>query len=256
MLSVVIPSYKEPLVAKTVASLLDNARGDIEVTVVFDGCDPVDLPKDSRVHTLILNKNRGMRGAINAAVAVSTGEYLMRTDDHCMFAEGYDTVILNSIKDDEIVVPRRYFLDTDKWKVMDIPHIDYEKLIIDKTHNKFSGARWSSRTKERKDTPIDETMAMQGSCWFMKRSWWDTVIIELQSEGYGTHYQDSHEMVFKTWKAGGRLMINKNTWYAHKHRSFPRTHHYSNEKSRASWEYALGVWGDFYKDEIVPKWGI
>lgn len=257
MLSVVIPCYKDPLVFNTVDSILQNAEGDIEVIVTLDGAELDREFTDPRVKTILFNETRGMREAINAAVAIADGEYLMRTDAHCMFADRFDTIIINSIKENEIVVPRRYFLDPDKWEVMlDIPPVDYEKLVIDTKHNKFAGVRWSKRAEERKDIPIDETMAMQGSCWVMPHKWWDDVIVNLQSEGYGTHYQDSHEMVFKTWKAGGRLMVNKNTWYAHKHRKFPRTHNYSNELSRASWDYALETWGDYYQNEIRPKWGV
>ena len=102
---------------------------------------------------------------------------------------------------------------------------------------------------------IDDTMAMQGSCWIMKRTWWDQIIGELQSEGYGTHYQDSIEMVFKTWQAGGRLLVNKNTWFAHKHRSFKRTHNYGGTEADASFAYALNLWKDYY--EIIRKqWGV
>lgn len=31
---------------------------------------------------------------------------------------------------------------------------------------------------------VDETFAMQGSCWLMKRSWWDKVIGELDTKEY------------------------------------------------------------------------
>jgi hypothetical protein len=41
-------------------------------------------------------------------------------------------------------------------------------------------------------------------------------------------------MVFKTWKAGGKLMLNKNTWHAHKHRSFARTHNNGTEENPAN----------------------
>jgi len=99
-------------------------------------------------------------------------------------------------------------------------------------------------------------MMMQGSCWFMPRSWWDKVVVELDSSGFGSHYQDQLEMVFKTWQAGGRLMVNKNTWFAHKHRKFSRTHHYSNEKARASWDHGLKTHGAYYEDVIRPKWKI
>ena len=245
-------------------SLLDNSElGDeLEIIPVLDGCwlDP-PIPDDDRVRVVHLGKNVGMRGAINAGVKVARGEYLMRTDAHCIFGNGYDRILTLQTADDWIVTPRRYFLDPDKWEVMDTPPIDYMKLKIvrignDKEGwvNKFSGVDWQKRTQERLNIPIDETMAMQGSCWVMKRSWWDKVIGELQDEGYGTHYQDSHEMVFKTWKAGGKLMVNKNTWHAHKHRKFPRTHGYGGQPARDSFAYAIDVWKDYFEKEVLPRW--
>lgn len=256
MLSIIIPSYKDPLLQKTIDSLLENAEGEIEIIAILDGYWPnPPLRDDKRLKIIHLGKNRGMRGAINAGVSIAKGEYLMRTDEHCIFGKGYDRILTESIEDNWIVTPRRYFLDPVKWEVMDIPPVDYEKLIIDKKRNKFSGIDWKSRTQERKDIMIDETMAMQGSCWVMSRKNWDNAIGELSSEGYGTHYQDSVEMVFKTWKMGGKIMVNKNTWFAHKHRDFPRTHNYSGELADASFSYSLNVWGDYY-NEIKEKWGI
>jgi GT2 family glycosyltransferase len=196
-----------------------------------------------------------MRGAINAGVSISRGEFLMRTDEHCIFAKGYDLILTESCQDDWIMTPRRFFLDPVKWAVMDLPYIDYERLVI-QDGIKFTGQPWRSRTKERRDIMVDETMAMQGSCWLMKRTWWDKVIGELQSEGYGTHYGDSHEMVFKTWQAGGKLMVNKNIWFAHKHRSFPRTHGYGGKEARNGWSYSFNIWKDYYEKEIKPKWKI
>jgi hypothetical protein len=103
-------------------------------------------------------------------------------------------------------------------------------------------------------------MAMQGSCWLMKRNWWDKIIGKLQNEGYGPHYQDSHEMVFKTWQACGKLMVDKNTWHAHKHRTFPRTHNNGTPENPSNneqcWTYSLSVWRDYFEKEIKPKWGV
>jgi glycosyltransferase involved in cell wall biosynthesis len=256
MVSIIIPSYKDPLLQKTIDDLLAKAEGQIEIVVVLDGYWPKDFNwSDSRLRIVHLGKNRGMRDAINAGVKVSTGEFIMRVDEHQMFGQGYDRILTETFEDNWIVTPRRYFLDTVKWEVMDLPPNDYNKLIIDGNREKFSGVDWKSRAKERKDIPIDETMAMQGSCWIMKRSWWDKVIGELQSEGYGTHYGDSHEMVFKTWKAGGKLMVNKNTWHAHKHRDFPRTHNYGTKEALPGWQYSLNLWGEYYQ-EIKRRWQI
>lgn len=259
-LSVIIPSYKDPLLHKTIDSLLDNAEGEIEIIAVLDGYWP-DKPirNDDRVKLIHLGKNRGMRRAINAGIDISKGEYLMRTDEHASFGKGYDVILTRNLEPNWIVTPRRYFLDPVKWEVMDIPPVDFMNLKIVNVGNdvrKFSGVERPGNDKE----PIQESMAMQGSCWVMRRSWWDKVIGELQNEGYGPHYQDSHEMVFKTWKNGGKLMVNKNTWHAHKHRDFPRTHNNGTPENpsnnEACWAYSLSVWEDYYQSEIKPKWGI
>lgn len=255
MLSVIIPSYKDPLLHKTIDSLLDNAKGEIEVVVVLDGYWPVvPIKDDKRIVIVHLGKNRGMRGAINAGVLASKGEFLMRVDEHQDFGKGYDVILTKDLKDNEIVSPRRYFLDPVKWEKMDIEPVDYCDLLImgDGENRKFTGLTNSKVAEERKDIMIDETFAIQGSCWVMKRSWWDKVIGELQVEGYGPLYQDSHEMVFKTWKAGGKLMVNKNTWHAHKHRSFKRTHNNGTKENPSNnakcFAYSLSVWEDYYNE--------
>ena len=258
-LSVIIPSWKDPLSMNTIRSLLDNAEGDIEIIDVLDGYWPdFELIQDPRVRYIHLGRNRGMRGAINAGVDISRGEYLMRTDEHCSFGKGYDRILTETCEPNWIVTPRRYFLDVVKWEVMDIPPVDFMKLKITNVAEgvrKFSGAESPGDDSK----PIQESMAMQGSCWLMRRKWWDEVIGELQVEGYGPLYQDSHEMVFKTWKAGGKLMVNKNTWHAHKHRNFPRTHNNGTKENpsnnEACWKYSLEQWEPYY-EEIKETWKI
>jgi hypothetical protein len=259
-LSVIIPSYKDPLATKTIRSLLDNSGlGDeLEIIDVWDGFYPdFEIVEDPRVKYVHLGSNRGMRGAINAGVLVSKGEYIMRTDEHCMFGDRYDLILTSQMEDNWIVSPRRYFLDVVKWEVMDIPPVDFMKLKIvnaGKGVRKFSGVE----AKGDDSQPIQETQAIQGSCWCMSRKWWDNVIGELQTEGYGPLIQDSHEMSFLTWKAGGKLLMNLNTWYAHKERRFPRTHNNGTKENpancEAGYKYALDMWEKYYTEELVPKW--
>ena len=47
-----------------------------------------------------------------------------------------------------------------KWQVIAGEPIDYEKLVIEKTHGKFHGVEWTTRSKVRHDFAIDEDMAM------------------------------------------------------------------------------------------------
>ena len=255
MLSIVIPSYKDPLLHKTINSLLENAEGEVEVIPVLDSYWPIQpIKNDPRIKIVHLGRNRGMRGAINAGVFVAKGEYLMRMDEHQTVGPGYDRILIRDCQDNWIMTPRRYALDVVKWEIMnEIPPVDYCKLKIQNVGDgvrKFTGVPWDR--PDRADIMIDEIQAMQGSCWFMPHTWWDKVIVELQSEGYGPHYGDSHEMVFKTWKAGGKLMVNKNTWHAHKHRSFPRTHNDGTKENPANkesgWTYSLSIWEDYYNE--------
>lgn len=252
MLSIIIPSYKDPLLIKTIDDLLAKSEGAIEVIAVLDGYWPdFQLVQDPRVRYVHLGRNRGMRGAINAGVSIARGEFLIRADEHQMFGQGYDRILTTQCESNWIVTPRRYALDPVKWEIMkEIPPVDYMDLRI-------RGGKFTGVERPGNDEMIQESRAMQGSAWCMPHKWWNDVIGELSTEGYGPHQQDSHEMVFKTWKAGGKLMVNKNTWHAHKHRSFPRTHNNGSPENPANaeqgYKYAIDVWGEYF-NELQKQW--
>lgn len=257
-LSVIIPSFKDPLSVKTIRSLLDTSElGDqLEILQILDGYWPsFELIQDPRVRYVHLGSNVGMREAINLGVKLARGEFIMRTDEHCMFDKGFDKKMTDACQPDWIMTATRYALDPVKWEIMkDVEPFIYEKLKI--RNGKFEGQRWKARAEERKDIMIDETMAMQGSMWVMPRKWWKKVIGSLDTERYGQMYQDQHEMIFKTWKAGGKMMVNKNTWYAHKHYSFPRTHNYGDQSREPKIGHLIEDWNEFYEKEVVPKWSM
>jgi len=259
-LSVIIPSYKDELLRKTVDSLLENSGigSELEIIVVMDGwwINP-PLKPDKRVKIIHLTANRGMRGAINAGVSIAQGEYIMRMDEHQMVGPDYDRILIDTwekhgIADNCIVTPRRYQLDTEQWKIMDIPPIDYDRMIIQESRQKFSGLESRGTAKTRANIMIDETFGMQGSCWIMKKSHWDKVIVELDDVNYGPLYTDSIEMLFKTWKVGGKLMVNKNTWHAHRHRDFKRSHNDGSpenpSRKEEAFAYSLKTWGSYFHE--------
>jgi len=252
-LSVVTMAYKEPYLNQTLTSLLENSElGDqLEIIVTLDSYWPAhEMIQDPRVRYIHFGSNQGPKECFNQALKIARGEFIMRLDCHCMFGKGYDRILCDDCGDKDVITARRYFLDPIKWECMDIPPVDYEKLVI-QDGKKFSGQRWDSRTEERKDIMVDETMAMQGSMWVAPRKWFDFICGgRLQTEGYGPAYQDSTEVSMKSWVNGGRLMVTKNTWFAHKHRSFPRNHQEGTEenpwKAEESWLFALNEWIDFY----------
>lgn len=266
-LSIVIPSWKDKYNKRTVEDILKNSGlGDkLEVIVVQDGYYmPAEwLVDDPRVIYVHLGANRGMRGAINAGVAVARGEFFMRLDEHVCFGKGFDKIMTDDCKENEVMTATRYFLNPEKWEVMDLEPVHHEKLVIQDMGDgvrKFSGQRWRSRDKEQKDVDISPTLGMQGSMWIAHREFFLKTVGELQTEGYGPAYQDSVEVCMHYWKAGGKLMLNKKTWYAHKHRSFSRTHQEGTKENpwiaNESWTYALKIWEPFYQQIIRPEWNI
>jgi len=243
----------------TIEDILKKSElgNELEVIVVLDGYWPEKpLPTDKRVKIVHNGTNQGMRGAINIGVRVAKGKFIGRVDEHQMFGQGFDKILTETCEPNWIVTCNRFALDPVKWEVMEGPPVEFCKLIIDEPRKKFAAVNWKSRNEIMKDVMIGETMGMQGSFWIMPKKWWEDVIGELQSEGYGTHYQDSIEMIFKTWQAGGKMMLNKNTWHAHKHRSFNRTHNVNRESSESSFAYAIKIWNEYYQTVIRPRFKV
>lgn len=255
MLSVIIPDRNgQPYLQKTIDDILSKAQGEIEIIVVEDGVFPdPNLKTDKRVIELYhgaVHNSVGMRDSINKGVAISHGEYIMKTDEHTMFDIGFDRKLKENCENNWVVIPRRYRLNADDWKLeeylIDGPHIDprngdisflpvpdpqirhvrppVDYMSLDYPYQRpfdktcgLHGAEDKQRGIERKDIMIDDVMTMQGSCYFMKRSHWDW-LGGLDATFYGQFTQEAQEISNKTWLGGGRVIVNKNTWYAHMHK--------------------------------------
>lgn len=239
MLSIAIPSRNEKFLRQTILDVLANATGEIEIFPVLDGYEPPteEIVKDSRVHYLRIPLGDGKchkRQGINLMVDVCHGEYVMSLDAHCMVAKGFDEQLAKDHTESNWVqVPRRHRLDADNWCIQKgtekLPPIDYEyvRFPLDYHPPVFSpkepkkdnypglhNFKWDSRTLARSHIPIDETMSIQGSCWFMTKEHFKNMDL-MQIEGYTGWGQEGEEISFKTWLSGGKVMVNKNTWYAH-----------------------------------------
>jgi glycosyltransferase involved in cell wall biosynthesis len=209
----------------TIDDILAKAEGSIEIIVYLDEfwSDP-PLKDDPRVTIVHHSKRVGMRPAINAAVSVARGKYIMKLDAHCMLDEGFDTVLKADCEPDWIVVPRRKRLDAEKWCIQKTnkPDIDAMYLSYPEGETDFGGVSlhgrlWTQRTLDRKDILIDDELSFQGSSWFMHRDYYHR--LELMNEiDYGYFYNEAQEIGLKAWLSGGRVVRNKKTWYAHLHK--------------------------------------
>lgn len=248
--SVLIPSRNELFLAKTVDDVFAKARGGVEVVVYLDGYRP-DPPLRERENLLVLHgaEPRGMRAGINAAASAASGDYLLKCDAHCMFAEGFDVELAANCDGDWVVIPRRYSLDAEEWKIAETgkPPVDYHYLSWPwaKPHEPgMHGMVWNERARRRKDVDIDDEMSSQGSCWFMSHRHFHTFLGGLSENGYGTFIQEFQEIGNKTWLGGGAVKINKRTWYAHLHKGkrYGRGYYISQGKMVAGQKYSMDFW--------------
>lgn len=276
MISILIPSRNEIFLTKTIKDVLAKAKGEIEVIVNIDENWPEEIVKDNRVTYLHPDSPKGMRVGINACAATAKGQYLLKVDGHCMFEEGFDLKLAADMEDNWIVIPRRYRLDAENWRWTDDPKppIDLHYLSCPITNSdgySMHGAIWPERDRQRLDVPIDETMSFQGSCWFMKKTWFDNFLHGMSEEGYGSFCQEPQEIGNKTWLGGGKIMVNKKVWYAHLHKGkrYGRGYFQSRGELVAGHAYSGHYWmNNEWKDRIhdiewlvdkfwpVPTWPV
>lgn len=224
-LSVLIPSRNERFLPQTIRDVFQKATGDVEVIVVLDGWWP-DPPLADRPGLILIHRTtpQGMRPAINAAAQIATGAYLLKTDAHCLFADGFDEVLKAACAEDWIMIPRRKRLDAEAWAIQDVgkPDVDYEYLTYpdnpaDYGGPSMNGRIWTERIIARQEILIDDTPASQGSCWFMPKAYFHFLEL-MDAAGWGPFWCESQELAFKAILSGGRYVVNKKTWYAHLHK--------------------------------------
>lgn len=66
----------------------------------------------------------------------------------------------------------------------------------------------------------------------------------MQERGYGRFVQEAQELGLKTWLGGGRMVINKNTFYAHWHKgkAVGRGYFISKKEMIAGAQWAADYW--------------
>jgi len=250
MLSIAIPSRNEIFLKRTIEDVLEKATGEIEIFPILDGYNipEEEVVNDKRVKYIHFKTGLGKRQGINAMVAVCQGEYVMSLDAHCMMAKGFDEQLIKDHRPNWVQVPRRNRLDAENWCLQeqcdDRPPIDYEYIMFPGkfTPRGLHGFKWDAKTREKEDIMLDETMTMQASCWFMTKKWFiERGFMDYKYQKWG---QEAEEICMETWKNGGEVKTNKNTYYAHLHKGkkYGRMYFLSKDMTRKSYEYAYNKW--------------
>lgn len=222
--SIIIPSRNEKNLQRTLDNIYENATGDFEVLVGFNG--PTDYPLKANYKNLTMiyeSQDIGLKPMINKLGTLANGKYLYKSDAHCAFGKGFDEILKADMEDDWIVTPRFYVLDGKTWQWQDDRFYDYFYLccpFTDKRGIRFkAGGHWPERTKERLEShpTVDETPQIHGSGWFVNRDYFLNVLEGFPETDPFGHAQEPIWLGLKNWLIGGKLMVNKKTWYAHLH---------------------------------------
>ena len=238
-LSIIIPSRNCSFAQRTVDDIFKKATGDIEVIVILDAYWPNpslnEHPNLVIVHKPIVG---GMRHSINMGANLAKGKYIMKCDDHCLFGESFDEILVNDMEDDYLVNPSRYSMDTPtwtrKWNAIDYLYTTFPYYHDNMYGNGMHGKKWVGESglgengmamkeyywKERKyaDVLIDDMQTFQGSFWLItKKKFLDIGMLDEKHSDLMEN--EPQELGFKVWLSGGRCIVNKKTWYAHMHKS-------------------------------------
>lgn len=239
-LSVIIPARNEIFLKKTIEDILENKQGKTQIIVGLDGCWPIE-PLEDHPDVIILHYSEsiGQRAITNRCVSLSSAKFILKCDAHCAFDKGFDVKMIKAfdeVGDNVIMAPTMRNLHVFNWKCKN-NHIRYQGqsgvctecgeptemdiVWIAKTNPQSTAYCFDSEPhfqyfnelKKKQVGDIVETMSLQGSCFMLTREkYWELKICD---ENFGSWGSQGIEIACKFWLSGGRVLVNRRTFYAH-----------------------------------------
>jgi len=258
--SIIIPARGETPdnIRRTLDSIRESATGDYEIILGFDGLPHYGFSGYKNLRIIPFPDVVGIKTCITAMASMATGKYIYKSDAHCRFGKGFDEILQKDMEEDWIVMPR-FKIIKDDWSIQirdgEEEFYDYFYLCCPFTDPKGfrfkAGGHWKERTTERLSIPIDETPQMHGSGWFMTRDRYFKLGGFPNIDPHG-HAQEPIWLGLKNQLWGGKLMVNKNTWYAHLHQQGnKRGYHMDKAQENRSYDLAATT---FMNDPRMVAW--
>lgn len=276
-ISILIPSRNEEFLSETIADIIRNKRGNTEILIGLDGSPAIKpIPEHPDVRVIEEKESIGQRAMTNKLCRMSEAKYIIKTDAHCSFDEGFDIKLMADMQDNWTVVPvmrnlhafdwvcenghRRYQGPSGDCKECGLPTVK-DICWIAKPNPQSMFYRFDTtlhfqywnELKKHKDYQGDiaETMSLQGSFFMLTREkYWDLDICE---ENFGSWGQQGVEVACKTWLSGGRVVVNKKTWYAHMFRTQGGDFGFPYEQSGKQIQHARNYSKELFVNNKWPK---
>lgn len=266
-LSILIPARNEEFLQRTIEDIFEHIEGDTEVIIGLDGWDgdvhALPSPRGDRLKYHGYKKAIGQRAMTNLLAQQSEAKYLMKVDAHCSFSQGFDVKMMEAMDDNTLMIPRTLNLHAYDWicaehgrnyqglpcckeaKKMEIWQVKPRPIIDGFYFGKDMICQFDERPKEG---DLVETMCVQGSAWMCPREkyyeW------ELGDENYGSWGSQGVEIGCKVWLSGGRVVANRNVFYAH---LFRRHEEFPYERDMAEVDKTYQYHKDLFLNDKWPK---
>jgi hypothetical protein len=111
-------------------------------------------------------------------------------------------------------------------------------------------AYWGEYKNKQKGDLV-ETMSLLGACWMLTREkYWE---LDISEETFGSWGQQGTEVACKTWLSGGKLLVNKKTWFAHMFRTQGKDFGFPYEQSNKQIQHARDYSKELFLKNKWPK---
>ena len=213
--TVIIVTYNEPLLNKTVLNVLENTKPEYleEILIIDDQSTPPVTwdPEETRVRIFRSNERLGLIKARFTGGNEARGDFLAFIDAHVFVGPNWLTTPHRLLMEDPktIVNYINFSLDAEKY----VPKKAWQGIGSSASINADLHQFWGGGSKSDDFSPI--TMGMFAT----SKYWWNQGQMDPHLKTWGG---ENVEISLRTWLCGGRIVVARDSFVAHAFRSkFP-----------------------------------
>jgi len=219
--SILISTINDPHLKRTIEEVRKTADGEVEFIIINDGGKSLDVDAIVINHPEIL----GRRVSFNRAAKIAMGDYLLIIDPHCSMSEHWDTKMIESCGDKNLVFS--------VLRDMDENFVQRHGPYLHVSMNREYTEKWWPK-KPLKDCAVEEeSMCFTGCGWMIRKDrYWQ---LGGYDETLGKYGWDGPEWSCKIWMSddSGKVILRTDVICGH--------------------IFGTNLKGKLYSSQMIPK---